>query len=158
MQVDAQKEHLWLRTFIGDWTMESECSMGPDQPPMKSAGTETVRSLGEVWIIGEGKGEMPGGGTGHTVLTLGYDNKLNKFVGTFIGSMMTNLWVYNGTLDAEERVLTLDTEGPEWTQQRLTKYQDIFEIVDNNHRILRSRMLGEDGKWHSFMEAHYHRK
>jgi len=33
--------------------------------------------------------EMPDGGTGKTVMTLGYDPQNNRYVGTFIGSMMT---------------------------------------------------------------------
>ena len=45
-------------------------------------------------------------------MTLGYDPVQKRFVGTFIGSMMTHMWIYNGTLDAAGKVLTLDTEGP----------------------------------------------
>lgn len=51
----------------------------------------------------EGLGEMPGGGIATTMMTLGYDPARKWFVGTFIGSMMTHMWVYAGT------VLTLDT-------------------------------------------------
>ena len=50
--------------------------MGPDQPPMKSTGVDVVRSLGGLWIIAEGEGEMPGGGTAKTIMTLGYDPRL----------------------------------------------------------------------------------
>jgi Protein of unknown function (DUF1579) len=32
-----------------------------------------VRSLGGLWILAEGQGEMPGCGAATTVLTLGYD-------------------------------------------------------------------------------------
>ena len=37
------------------------------------------------------------------------------------------------------------------------KYQDILEIVDRNHWILRSQLLGDDGQWHPFMEGHHRR-
>jgi len=40
----------------------------------------------------------------------------------------------------------------------MVKYQDIVEIVDDDHWTLRSRMPGEDGKWIDFMTAHYRRK
>ena len=64
MQVpEPQKQHLWLQRLVGEWTFETECSPGPDQPPMKMTGTETVRTLGGLWTIGEGEGEMPGGGS-----------------------------------------------------------------------------------------------
>lgn len=61
MKAAVQKEHLWLQKLNGDWTFEAECSMGPDQPPHKSTGTQTVRSLGGLWSICEGDGEAPDG-------------------------------------------------------------------------------------------------
>lgn len=156
---EAQKEHQWLQQLVGEWTTEAEMDMGPDQPPEKCLGTETVRSLGGMWTVAEGRGEMPDGGTAIMILTLGYDPRKKRYVGTWVGSMMTHLWIYDGVLDAEGRVLTLDTEGPDFGDPgRLAKYQDIIEIVDGDHRVLRSRTLGEDGQWRQFMTAHYRRK
>jgi Protein of unknown function (DUF1579) len=159
MKAESQKEHAWLQKFVGEWTFEGECSMGPGQPPMKSTGTETVRSLGGLWVLGEGRGEMPGGGPMTSIITLGYDPQKQRFVGTFVASVMTNLWAYDGTLDASGQVLTLDTEGPSFSGNGgMAKYQDIIELRNDNHRVLRSQMLGDDGKWHEFMTAHYRRK
>jgi hypothetical protein len=158
MQAAPQKEHAWLQQFIGEWTYESECLMGPDQPAMKSSGTETVRSLGGFWVIGEGQGEMPDGEPATMIITLGFDPQKGRFVGTFVGSMMANLWVYDGSLDADERVLTLEADGPSFTNPTATaKYRDSVELVSPDHRILRSTVLGDDGTWIEFMTAHYRR-
>ena len=101
MQAEPQTEHQWLSKLVGEWTYESECSMGPDQPQMKSGGREVVRSLGGLWTVGEGQGAMPGGGTFDTIMTLGYDPQTKRFVGTFVVSIMTHLWLYSrGSLDA----------------------------------------------------------
>jgi len=154
-----QKEHEWLQKLVGEWTSEMECVMGPDQPPAKMKGFESVRSLGGLWTIGDGRGEMPGGGEATSVMTLGYDPQRQRFVGTFVASMMTHLWLYEGTLDASGKVLTLDAEGPSMKGDgSMAKYQDIIEQVSDGHRTLKSRMLGEDGEWHHFMTAHYRRK
>lgn len=160
MESQAQKEHQWLEALVGDWEYEHECSMGPDQPMTKLTGTETVRSLGGLWTIGEGQGEMPGGGMAKVIMTLGYDPQRARYVGTFVGSIMTHLWLYEGTLDASGKVLTLDTQGPDFASggTKMAKYQDIIELVSKDHRTLTSRMQGEDGKWHVFMTAHYRRK
>ena len=154
-----QREHEWLQKLVGDWTYEHECSMGPDQPPMKATGIETVRSIGGLWTMGEGRGETPGGTPAVVFMTLGYDPKQERFVGTFIGSMMTYMWIYNGSLDAAGKVLTLDTEGPDFSGgPDLVPYQDIIEFVDDNHRTLSSQLRGPDGNWQKFMTAQYHRK
>jgi hypothetical protein len=159
MEVEPQKEHAWLQKLVGEWTYEIECIMGPGQAPAKSAGSERVRSVGGLWIVAEGQGEMPGGGPATTLMTLGYDPQKQRYVGTFIGSMMTHLWVYAGGLDADGKVLTLDTEGPSFAGNgKLAKYQDVITLESDNHRILTSRMLGEDGTWHQFVTAHYRRK
>jgi hypothetical protein len=160
MKAEPQKEHAWLQKLVGEWTFEAECSMGPDQPPMKNTGTETVRPLGEVWVLADGTGEMPDGSPAKMLITLGYDPKKQRFVGTFVGSMMTNMWVYEGTLDASGKILTLDTEGPNFADEgkTLSKYQDVIEVVSDDHRILSSRTLGPDGKWTTFMTSHYRRK
>jgi Protein of unknown function (DUF1579) len=158
MEVTLQKEHQWLNLFIGEWTWESECIMGPDQPPIKTKGTEVVRSLGGIWIIAEGEGEMPDGSLGQTIMTLGFDPQKDRFVGTFICSMMTHLWPYNGSLDAEGKILTLDSEGPNFSQGAIAPYKDIIEFVSNDHKILTSKILMDDGTWNQFMTAHYHRQ
>ena len=159
MQVEVQKEHEWLQQLIGEWTYVSEATMAPDQPPVKFAGSEVVRPLGGVWVLCEGQGDMPGGGTGLTIMTLGYDTAKKRFVGTFIGSMMTNLWVYDGALDSTRTKLALDAEGPSLSGDgTMAKYQDTIEIKDANHRVLSSSVLGPDGKWQHFMTANYRRK
>ncbi len=159
MQIpEPQAEHQWLQRLVGEWTYEAECSMGPDQPPMKNTGREVVRSHGRLWTIGEGAGEMPGGGTCQSIMTLGFDPQLKRFVGTFVASVMTRLWVYHGSLDAAEKVLTLDTEGPSMADDgSLTKYQDIIEFIDDDDRTLSSQLLGPDGQWVPFMKARYRR-
>ena len=132
--------------------------MGPDKPAEKFSGKESVRSLGGLWILGEGEGEAPGGVTNATIRTLGYDPQKKRFVGTFISTMMANLWVYEGQMDAAERVVTLNCEGPSMSEDgATTEYQDIIEVVSEDHRVLRSRVRGADGHWQEFMVAHYRR-
>ncbi len=157
---EPQKEHHWLQKFVGEWTFEAECSMGPDQPPMKNKGQQIVRSLGGLWVISEGSSEIPDGGTCDTIMTLGYDPLAQRFVGTFIASVMTHFWLYNGTLDATGNILTLDTEGPDFTTNdgTMVRYQDIIEFLDEDYHTLSSQVLGAGGQWQPFMKAHYRRK
>ncbi|MBW4547664.1 MAG: DUF1579 domain-containing protein [Symplocastrum torsivum CPER-KK1] len=159
MQAKPQNQHHWLQKLVGEWIYETEATMGADQPPEKATGTESVRSLGGLWILAEGQGEMPGCGAATMIMTLGYDPHKQQYVGTWIGSMMTHLWVYDGKLDADERVLTLNSEGPAMTGEgKMAKYRDAIEFKSDDHRVLTSHMLGDDGQWHKFMTANYRRK
>lgn len=159
MKTEPQKEHRWLQKLVGEWTYEVDATMEPGKPPEKFKGTESVRSLGGLWTLAEGQGEMPGGGVATTIMTLGYDPQKKRYVGTFIGSMMTHLWVYDGALDEAEKVLTLQAEGPSMAAEGKTAtYRDVIELKSRDHRVLTSHMLGDDGTWHGFMTAHYRRK
>ncbi len=93
---EPQGEHRWLDRFLGTWTYEHECQPGPDQPAQKLKGRQTFTSLGGFWILGDGTGDMPGGGEAKMLLTIGYDPAKKHYVGSWIGSMMPNLWVYEG--------------------------------------------------------------
>jgi uncharacterized protein DUF1579 len=159
MQAEPQTEHRWLQKLVGEWVYETEALMEPGKPLEKCTGTESVRSLGGLWILSEGQGKMPGGGAATMIVTLGYDPQKKRYVGTWVGSMMTNLWVYDGVLDADGKTLTLDTEGPDMSVEGKTaKYRDVYEIKSDDHRILTSHVLGADGKWLKFMTANYRRK
>ena len=158
MDAKPQKQHQWLEQLVGEWTSEAECSMEPGKPPETFRGTESVRSLGGLWVVAEGQGEMPGGGPATTVMSLGYDPLTQRFMGTFIGSMMTHLWIYDGALDAAERVLTLEADGPSMADQtKMATYRDVIEFKSKDHRTLTSHTRGDDGQWHPFMTAHYRR-
>lgn len=159
MEVTPQKEHEWLQKLVGEWATEMDCPMGPDQPPVKNKGVESVRSIGGLWTMGEGKGEAPDGTPVTSIMTLGYDPQKQRFIGTFIASMMTHMWPYEGTLDAAGKTLTLDTEGPSMTGDgKMMKYKDIITFLNDDHRILTARIQGEDGNWTEVMTAHYRRK
>jgi hypothetical protein len=153
-QAEPQAEHKWLQRLVGEWTYEGEAT-GPDGYTDKPNGTESVRSIGGLWVVAEGQGEM-GGTPSTSIMTLGFDTEKKKFVGTWLGSGMTNLWIYEGTLKGD--VLTLDCEGPAFDSPGKTaKYQDVIEMKSDDHRILTSRALVDGGKWQQFMETHYRR-
>jgi Protein of unknown function (DUF1579) len=159
MKTEPQKEHQWLQKLVGEWTYECEASMEPGKPPEKLKGSESVRSLGGLWVVCEGRGEMPGGGMATTLMTLGYDLQKKQYVGTWVGSMMSYLWVYAGSLDTQEKVLTLNAEGPSCADDgKFAKFKDVIEVKSDDHRVLTSHRLGDDGEWHQFMAAHYRRK
>lgn len=150
------QEHEFLTALAGEWTYDGEAMMGPDQPPMKFAGTETVRSIGGLWIIGEGRGKMPDGADATMILTVGYDPAVNKYVGTWIGSMMTRLWVYDITRVGH--TLNMESDGPSFGDPKvMTRYRDAIEVKSADHRVFTASVKQPDGTWMTFMTAEYKR-
>lgn len=154
MKAEITEEHAWLRRLVGEWRYEVP---GLDGGTLR--GTETVRMLGEAWLVLEGRGEMPDGAQTQTLMTIGFDPSQRCFVGTWIGSMMNHLWVYRGgALDAAQRLLGLPAEGPSFEEPgKLVQYRDEIEIVGDDERLLHGNSLGADGKWTRFMTARYQR-
>ncbi|MBF2037011.1 MAG: DUF1579 domain-containing protein [Leptolyngbyaceae cyanobacterium T60_A2020_046] len=155
----SQPEHHWLHQLIGNWRDEIEAMMGPDQPLETMTGTEQVRSLGELWVVAEGQGKLCGDEMTTTLMTLGYDPDTQRYVGTWIGSMMAHLWVYDGELDVDQQRLTLSAQGPAMSGEGKTvHYRDVIELQSRDRRTLISYALGDDGQWRSFMTATYTRR
>jgi hypothetical protein len=155
MHAKPQKEHEWLKQLLGEWTYETAEPVEGE----KATGSETVRSLGDLWILAEGRSRMPDGSLATTLMSIGFDPARRRFVGSWMGSMMSHLWIYDGELDGTGKILTLNSEGPSMTGDGTTgKYQDRIELKSNDHRVLTARTLGADGTWQEFMTVHYHRK
>src|SRR5262245_12291513 len=122
-----QKEHEWLQQLVGEWETEAEMVVAPGQPTVKCKGTETVRTLGGLWILGEHKGDFMGVPV-NGVMTVGYDQQKKKFVGTWVCSMCEQMFQYEGSLSGN--VLTLETEGPNPTTGKTAKMRDVMEVKD----------------------------
>lgn len=153
-----EKEHEWLRQFTGVWSTHSKAEMGPGQPAMECSGSITSRMAGGFWVINEMKGDMAGTPM-FGVQTIGYDPSRKKYVGTWIDSMSSYMWHYEGTTDKAGRVLTLEAEGPNFMAEgERTKFQDIYEFKSADEIAISSRMLAKDGKWITFLTGTARRK
>lgn len=151
-------QHQWLRKFVGAWKFSNECVMVPGEPPQIFTGTEEVRMLGDLWIIAEGRGPMPGGGEMSYIMTVGFDPAKNAYVGSWIGSPMANLFIYEGTLDADGRTLPLNTMGPDFADPtKLAAYQDVHQLLADGRRMMWSQTQGPDKQWHRFMSCTFER-
>lgn len=166
VQVQAQElpefpkpteQHEWLQQLAGQWEYEATMHM-PGQEPVKSKGTESVRSVGGFWIVGENRGDFMGQPfTG--LLTLGFDAEQDEFTGTWVDSVCGHLWKYEGTLDKDTNTLTLLTEGPCPMQGgKPIKMRETLQLKNPEQKVFMSEMQGEDGSWTKTMQIDYRRK
>lgn len=152
-----EKEHEWLSQFVGEWESNSEATMGPGQPAIKLKGTMQSRKLGGFWVVSELQGDMMGTPM-DAIQTIGYDPKSKKYVGTWVDSMMNHMWKYEGTVDSTGKILTLEAKGPNFmVEGKETRFRDAYEFKSADHIVATSSMLGEDGKWVTFMTGNVRR-
>jgi len=151
-----QKEHEWLQQLVGEWDTEGEILTEPGKPPMTTKGSESGRSIGGFWIVCEHKGDFFG--TPFTgILTLGYDPQNKKYLGTWVDSVTSYLWKYEGTVDATGKILTLDTEGPGHEPGKLLKFREVIEVKSKDHKVFTSA-TEKDGKWLTHLTINCRRK
>ena len=157
MRAEPEEAHRWLEQMLGDWQVRTS---GPDNEPDGSGPwSEHVRSLQGLWIVCEGQGTMPSGSFGETLMTLGYNPETKRYVGTWVGSMLTQMWVYDGELDADGRSLSLYCEGQDFeTPGKTARYRDIITLIDQSRRLLTAQVQAPDGSWKEMMTAEYVRR
>lgn len=150
MTVPQPTEHnRWLQRFVGKWKVSSPSHPGHD-------GEEIVRAMGELHVICETKGAMPGGGEMEAVMTLCHDPDKDAFAGSFLANVMGHYWIYtHGERDGDK--LHMYATGPAMSGEGEQEYRDTFELLSDDHRRLSSHMKDEDGSWTKFMEANYER-
>ena len=123
---------------------------------IKIKGNASGRSLGGFWNILENRGEFMGAPfTG--IMTLGYDAEKKKYVGTWVDSMNSSLWKYEGTVDASGKILTLDSEGLCPKTNKMAKFQQKIELAGKDSWIFTSA-VEDNGKMVQFMKIVYTRK
>lgn len=156
MFAKPQSEHKWLEQLVGEWNFETVCQT-PDGNSSTTAGRMICRSLGGMWVICESTAESPEGGQYLTVMTVGFDIARNRYVGTFIGSMMANIWPYEGVMDPGGKRLPLNSEGPSFDGNGNCQYRDIIEILDADSWLFTSELQDQEGNWVRFMNGRHTR-
>lgn len=151
---EPAREDVWLRRLAGDWSVEAPAPDG--EGTIK--GRETARLFGN-WVVLEGASQMPDASVHSSLMTLGFDPARGKVVGSWVGSMMSHLWVYEGGLDAAGDTLTLATHGPVMDGSGGTAdYEDIITFEGEDMRLLTSRQRQPDGTWRDLFCVRYSRE
>jgi hypothetical protein len=153
MFVKPQAEHQWLEQLVGTWSFVHTCRM-PDGSQSIESGTTVCRSLSGMWLIGESSGGASSAvGQWTNLLTVGYDTERKQYVGTFISSMFSNIWLYHGSIDETGKRLELYSEGPKFDGTGIGKYRDTIDIVDADCWRFLSSLQSDGGEWVQFMES-----
>jgi predicted 3-demethylubiquinone-9 3-methyltransferase (glyoxalase superfamily) len=83
--------------------------------------------------------------------TIGYDSARKQFTSTWVDSLASYTWNSTGSLDSGGKTLTLNTEGPDWSDPNKKKqYRDLYEFKSATEIATLSQMMNDDGDWETF--------
>lgn len=140
------KEHEWLKNLAGEWESDCEYCMEPGKPPVKTKASENTRMLGGFWIISDGKSDILGTPFS-SQFTLGYDPTSKRYTGTWIDSMTSYIWKYDGSVDPTGKILTLTTEGPSPKDPaKNTRFKEVIELTGKDQKTFSSSYL-DGNEW-----------
>jgi hypothetical protein len=141
------KEHDHLKRLVGAW--DAETAFGK--------GTMTYKmDLGGMWLIGDFEGEFGGMKYQGKFLDT-YDPATKKYRNIGVDSFSTAPRIMEGTLDKDNKVMTMTGEGP-GQEGKTTKYKSITEIKDANTVNFGLFMVDKDGKEQPMVKITYKRK
>lgn len=129
-EVKPGKQHEALKYFEGTWDAKVRFEGDKGKEPMESKGTETSKfGAGDFWLMSKFEGEMMGKPfKGHGMM--GYDLQKQKYIGVWVDSMQSNLFLSEGTADADYKSWTMvgtgycDMEGKSITMKQVYQIKD----------------------------------
>ena len=147
------KEHELLKQFAGEWETSTSMIAAPGEEPMTCQGSESAQMVGGFWLVIEGEVDMMGDSM-TSILTVGYDHESKKYIGSFVCSVASTFWNYEGSFDESGKKLTLEAEGPSMLDPtKKAMYRDVIESKGKDHKVLTSYLQADDGTWVKFMTA-----
>jgi hypothetical protein len=149
--------HQLLAAMAGSWETKMKSWMGPDAPPMESKGTsEQKMILGGRYLQQEFAGDMMGNpfsGIG----IMGYDNHTKKYVSTWIDTMSTGIFFFEGTAAREGKTITQESQYDDPVRGPMA-YRAETRMVDDNTMVFEMYGTEKGGKEAKMMEITYTRK
>jgi hypothetical protein len=123
--------HEILANLAGSWATKTRAWMESDKPPMEGTGICEQKMLLEGrYLQQEYTSEMTGSPfTG--INLIGYDNHTKKYVLTWIDSMSTGIYYFEGTANVDGKTITQESSYDDPVRGP-TVWRSVTKIVDNN--------------------------
>jgi hypothetical protein len=149
--------HKQMASMAGTWTTKTKSWMDPSQPPMESTGTcEQKVLLDGRFLQQDCTGDMMGQKfTG--IGLMGYDNFTKKYKATWMDSMGTGIYVFEGTSSADGKTINMTSNWDDPIEGSM-KVRTVTKIIDNNTQVFEMYGTGKAGKEIKMMEMTYTRK
>ncbi len=149
--------HKLLARMAGSWNTRTKSWTGSDQPPTESKGTCELKMLFDGrYLQQECSGEMMGSPFSGVGVT-GYDNHTKKFVSTWMDSMSTGIYFFEGIGSTDGKSFTQESRYDDAVQGPM-KWRAVTKLVDDNTFVFEMYGAHKKGKEDKMMEMTYTRK
>ncbi len=149
--------HKLLAGLEGTWTTRTKSWMEPGTPPVETTGTcEQKMLLGGRYLQQEYTGDMMGEPfTGINIM--GYDNHTKKYMSTWIDTMSTGIYYFEGTASADDKTITQESSYDDPVRGPMV-WRSVSRIKDDNTLEYEMYFIPEGGKEEKVMEMTVTRK
>jgi hypothetical protein len=143
--------HRLLAKWAGSWTTKTRAFMGPGEPPMESTGTCEQKMLFDGrYLQQEYAGEMMDSPfTG--INLIGYDNHTGNYVSTWIDSMSTGIYCFEGSASADGKSITQECSYDDPVKGPVV-WRSVTNIVDDETLVYEMYITSREGKEEKAME------
>ena len=149
--------HKLLESMAGSWDTKTKSYLEPGKPPIESTGTcEQKMILNGRFLHQEFSGDMMGApfiGIGVT----GYDNHKKKYVSTWMDSMSTGIYYFEGAADPDGKIMTQECLGDDPVRGPMV-WRSVTKIVDDNTHLFEMYGTDRSGNEGLMMEITYTRR
>jgi hypothetical protein len=149
--------HRLLAKWAGSWTTRTRAFTGKDEPSVESTGTCEQKMLFDGRYLQQAyTGEMMGSPfTG--INLIGYDNHTGKYVSTWIDSMSTGIYCFEGSASADGKTITQECSYDDPIRGPLV-WRSVTKIVDDETLAYEMYITPREGKEEKAMEMTLNKK
>jgi hypothetical protein len=145
------EQHALLANKVGVWDATMS-GMG-----MESKAVYDCRKLGELWVVGDYKGDFMGAPfVGHEVW--GFDSKKGKYVSTWVDNWSDRAMSFEGAYDAATKTLAMWTDGTNPMTGEPMRERHDSKFIDADNWEFTMNHPGPDGKYAPAMTIRYKRR
>ncbi|MGA7826625.1 MAG: DUF1579 domain-containing protein [Geobacteraceae bacterium] len=147
--------HKLLSRMEGSWDVKSTCWMAPGSPVESSGTSEQKMVLDGRFLQQEFAGDMMGSpfdGIGY----LGYDNHKGKYVSTWMDTMGTGIYYFEGSAGSDGRSITLTCDFDDPVQGPVT-WRTVTRLWDDDSMKFEMYSTNSSGKEEKMAEMTYTR-
>jgi hypothetical protein len=149
--------HKFLAGLVGNWTTKTTAWMEPGKPPVESFGTcKQKMLLGGRYLQQEYAGEMMGS-LFRGINLIGYDNFTKKYVSTWIDSMSTGIYLFEGAGSDDGKTITQIANYVDPVRGPVT-WRSVTKLVNENTVEYKMFITPKGGKEEKMMVMTLSRK